>query len=179
MKYKYIVVVGLILFLASCQGSAELGKMTEAGPPQVSEQRGSLVLYKEPLFESAGRGGGSICDGLYRPEAGKDVPDMRDFPDFACNGRYTLTLSGGKGTTITLFGKFKYQKENGFMVIVKSDNRKIWVINLDSIPREKWISVAASKDTGAYEVYFKGTQQFSQSVSSAKWGQWWQGDPPE
>jgi hypothetical protein len=181
MKYRFLIFVGLILFLAGCQGSSgEWEKNTETGMPSAHEQRGALVLYKEPLYEfTGGRRAGSVCDGLYDVASGKDVPDMRNFPYFDCEGRYTLTLAGQKGTTVSLFGKFKYQKENGFMVIVKSDNRKLWVINLDSIPRGKWVSVAASRDTGAYEVYFKGTPQFSQGVSSVKWGQWWQGDPPE
>ncbi len=177
MKYKYIVVVGLILFLASCQSSGDLGKITEAGPPQVSEQRGSLVLYKVPLFNSGRER--SNCDGLYRPEAGKDVPDMRNFPYYACEGRYTLTLSGKKGTTLSLFGRFQYQKEGGFMVIVKNDDQKVWVINLDDIPSGKWFSVEAGRQTGGYEVFFRKASGFDQNISSVKWGQWWQGDTPE
>jgi hypothetical protein len=179
MKYRLLMVVGLILLLAGCQSSGDWENNTETGMPSVHEQRGALVLYKEPLMGVSGGRTGSICEGLYDVAAGKDVPDMRDFPDFFCDGRYTFTLAGKKGATTTLFGKFNYQKENGFMVIVKSDNRKLWVINLDSIPRGKWVNVAASRDTGAYEVYFKGTPQFSQGVSSVKWGQWWQGDTPE
>jgi hypothetical protein len=177
MKYKYIIVVGLILFLAGCQGSVELGKFTETGPPQVSEQRGSLVLDKEPLFNPGG--GGSACNALYRPEAGKDVPDMRAFPYYACEGRYTLTLSGKKGTTLSLFGRFQYQKEGGFMVIVKNDDQKVWVINLDDIPSGKWLSVEAGSKTGGYGVFFRKASGFGQNISSVKWGQWWQGDPPE
>ncbi len=177
MKYKYIIVVGLILFLASCQSSMEVGKFTEAGPPQVSEQRGSFVLFKEPLFNS-GRGR-SVCNALYRPKAGKDVPDMRDFPYYACEGRYTLTLSGEKGTALSLFGKFKYQKEGGFMVIVKNDDQKIWVINLDDIPPGKWIRVEAGRQTGGYKVFFRKASGFDQNISSLKWGQWWQGDTPK
>ena len=180
MKNRFLIVIGLILFLAGCQSSGDWENNTETGMPSAHDQRGALVLIKEPLFEIAGggRGAGSTCDGLYDVEGGRDVPDMRNFRLFACEGRYTFTLAGKKGTTLTLFGKFKYQKENGFMVIKKSDNRKLWVLNLDDIQRGQWVSVPASRDTGAYEVYFKGTQQFSQGVSSVKWGQWWQGDPP-
>ncbi len=176
MKFKFIVVVGLILFLASCQSSVELGKITETGPPQVSEQRGSFVLYKEPLYSGRRQ---SACDGLYRPEAGKNVPDMRDFQYYACEGRYTLTLSGKKGTTLSLFGRFKYQKEEGFMVIVKNDDQKIWVINLNDIPSGRWIKVEAGSQTGSYAVFFQKASQFDQSISSVKWGQWWQGNTPE
>jgi len=178
MKYKYLAVVGLILFLAGCQSSGDWENNTETGMPSVHEQRGALVLYKKPLFNPGG-GGGSFCDGLHDVAAGKDVPDMRNFLYYACEGRYTLTLSGNKGTTLSLFGKFNYQKENGFMVIVKSDNQKLWVINLNSIPSGKWVSVEAGRQTGAYAVFYRKAFGFDQSISSLKWGQWWQGDTPE
>ena len=176
MKYKYIAVVGLILFLAGCQSSGDWENNTETGMPSAHEQRGALVLHKEPLFEGRGR---SVCDGLYDVAAGKDVPSLRDFPYFFCDGFYTLTLSGKKGTTISLFGKFNYQKEAGFMVIVKNDNRKLWVINLDSIPSGKWTTVKAGRQTGGYEVFFRKASGFERNISSAKWGQWWQGHTPE
>ena len=180
MKNRFSIVIGLILLLAGCQSSGDWENNTETGMPSAHEQRGALVLIKEALFEfSGGRGQSSMCDGLYDVEGGRDVPNISSFRYFDCEGRYTFTLSGKKGTTVSLFGKFNHQKENGFMVIVKSDNRKLWVINLDDIQRGKWVSVPASRDTGAYEVYFKGTQQFSQHISSVKWGQWWQGDSPE
>ncbi len=164
MKYKYIAVVGLILFLA--------------GALQAAEQREALVLYKEPLFEFE-RHRPSDCDALYDIKAGKNVPDIRDFRQYFCEGRYTVTLSGNKGTTLSLFGQFKYQKEAGFMVIVKNDNRKLWVINLDDIPSGKWITVKAGRQTGGYEVFFRKASRFDQNISSVKWGQWWQGDTPE
>ena len=164
MKYKYITVVGLVLFLA--------------GTLQASEQRGALVLYKEPLFEFAGskRFG---CEALYDVQTGENVSDMRDFRDFFCEGRYTLTLDGGEGTTVSLFGKFKYKKEAGFMVVVKNDDRKIWLINLEDISPGKWVNVEAKQDSGAYSVYYKSESLFSQNISSIKWGKWWQKDTPK
>jgi hypothetical protein len=177
MKYKYFAVVGLILFLAACQSSGEMENNTEIGAIQASEQPGSLTLYKESLF-NAGRGQ-SVCEGLYKVKEVNDVPDMRNFPYYACEGRYTLTLSGKKGTTLTIFGKFNYQKEAGFMVIVKNDNLKVWIINLDDVPSGKWLSVEAGRQTGGYEVFFRKASGFEQNISSVKWGQWWQGDTPE
>lgn len=174
MKYK-LAAVGLVLFLVGCQSSGDPG--TDSGMSSAQEQRVALVLRKEALL-SGGRAQSLACSGLYKVDGGRDVPDMRNFPYYSCEGRYTLTLTGKKGTTFTLFGKFNYQKEKGFMVIVKNDNRKLWVINLNDIPSGKWVSVGASRDTGAYEVYFKPTPRFDQFISSVKWGQWWQGDTP-
>ena len=164
MKYNTIAVISLILLLA--------------GTLHAAEQRGALILYKEPLIEFAGpkRSG---CEVVYDVKTGENVSDMRDFRNYFCEGRYTLTLDGGKGTTISLFGKFKYKKEAGFMVVVKNDDRKIWLINFEDIAPEKWVNVEAKRDSGAYSVYYKSKALFSQNISSVKWGQWWQGDTPK
>ena len=179
MKHKYLAVFGLILLLTGCQGSGELEKNMESGTFPASEKRGDLVLKKEPLFEIGATPMVAGCEGLYRVAAGKDVPDMRDFQYFVCEGRYTLTFSGNKGTTISLFGKFKYQKESGFMVIVKNDDRQLWVINLGDIPSGGWTTVKAGRQSGSYKVYYRKAPRFDQNISSVKWGQWWQGDTPE
>jgi hypothetical protein len=179
MKYKYLAVLGLILLLTGCQGSGELENNMESGTFPASEKRGALVLYKEPLFEIGGAPREAGCQGLYKVVAGKDVPDMRDFPYFVCDGRYTLTFSGNKGATISLFGKLNYRKEAGFMVIVKNDNRKLWVINLNDIPSGKWTTVKAGRQSGGYEVFYRKASRFDQNISSVKWGQWWQGDTQE
>lgn len=174
MKYK-LAAVGLILFLVGCQSSGD--QATDSGMSSAHEQRVALVLNKEALF-SGGRAEVLACSGLYKVDGGRDVPDMRNFPYYSCEGRYTVTLTGKKGTTVTLFRQFNFQKEKGFMVIVKNDNRKLWVINLDDIERGKWVSVPANRDTGAYDVFLKSKPMFDQFISSAKWGQWWQGDTP-
>lgn len=176
MKYK-LAAVGLILFLVGCQSSGD--QATDSGMSSAREQRKTLVLIKEPLIELSEGGSASLmCNGTYKVDGGRDVPDLRDFPYFSCQGRYTLTLTGKKGTTVTLFRQFNFQKEKGFMVIVKKDNRKLWVINLDDIERGKWVSVPANRDTGAYDVFLKSKSMFDQFISSAKWGLWWQGDTP-
>jgi len=164
MKYNTIAVISLILLLT--------------GTLHAAEQRGALILYKEPPIEFAGPKR-SDCDIMYDIHTGKDVSDMRDFRNFFCEGRYTLTLDGEKGTTVSLFGKFKYKKEAGFMVVVKNDDRKIWLINFEDIPPGKWVDVEAKRDSGAYSVYYKSKALFSLNISSIKWGQWWQGDTPK
>lgn len=163
MKFKNAWPIILILILS--------------GTLQAAEQRKALVLYKEPLFEFGGKRQ-SDCDALYDVKAGKDVPDMRDFRQYFCDGRYTLTLEGKKGTTVTLFGRFAYKKGAGFMVVVKNDNRKIWLINLEDFPSGKWFRVKANQDTGAYKIYYRSVSRFSENISSIQWGQWWKGNTP-
>lgn len=164
MKFIVSVVILLVLIVA--------------GTVQAGEQRGTLVLHKEPLFEVEERGS-SDCDGLYDVKAGKNVPDLRDFRLYFCEGRYTMTLKGKKGTTVSLFGQFKYKKKAGFMVVVKKDDRKIWLDSLEDFSSGKWVNVKASRDTGAFKFYYKSKSRFSENISSIKWGKWWQGKTPK
>ncbi|MCZ6541337.1 MAG: hypothetical protein O6704_06775 [Nitrospinae bacterium] len=164
MKFKYVWPVILVLILS--------------GTLQAAQQRGALVLHKEPLFEYEERDS-SDCDALYDVKAGGNVPDMRDFRKYFCEGRYTLTLKGKKGTTVTLFGQFNYKKGAGFMVIVKNDKRKIWLINLEDFPSGKWVNFKANRDTGAYQIYYKSVSRFSENISSIQWGMWWKGKNPK
>ncbi len=164
MKLKCLTAIYLVLVLT--------------GLLEASEQRGALVLHKEPLFEYEDKGS-SDCDGLYDVKAGKNVSSMRDFDYYFCEGRYTFTLKGKKGATVTLFGQFKYKKGAGFMVVVKNDNRKIWLDSLEDFPSGKWVNVKANRDTGAYKLYYKSKSRFSENISSLKWGKWWQGKTPK
>ncbi|MGP0565727.1 MULTISPECIES: hypothetical protein [unclassified Nitrospina] len=142
------------------------------------EQRGELILYKEPLFEF--EDARKIdCQGLYDVESGNDVSTMKGFRDYWCQGRYTLTLEGQPGRTVTLFGLFEYRKDRGFLVIRKTDNRKVWLINLDLLPENKWVTRPADDKSGGVEIYFHAAPQFSQNISSVKWGKWWEGDKPQ
>ena len=164
MKFKNAWPIVLVLILS--------------GTPQAAEQRGALILYKEPLVEFEGKRRPD-CDALYDVKAGKNVPDMRDFRQYFCVGRYTVTLKGEKGTTITLFGQFNYKKGAGFMVVVKNDNRKIWLDNLEDFPSGKWVNFKANRDTGAYQIYYKSMSRFSENISSIQWGTWWKGGNPK
>lgn len=146
-------------------------------PASALEQRGTLILYKEPIyeFESARKG---FCDGLFDVKSGENVSDMRDFRDYHCQGRYTLTLDGNAGRMVTLFGKFNFAKDWGYLIIVKKDNRKVWLIDLEDLPADRWVRRDGIDNTGAYEAFYHESAQFSQNVSSVKWGKWWQGATP-
>ena len=141
------------------------------------EQRGDLILYKEPLYEIEDDRK-NACVSIYDVDYGKNVDTMRHFRDFWCQGRYTLTVAGDKDRVVTLFAEFNYKKDRGFMVLRKLDDRKVWLINLEDVPPGKWVRRKANEDSGGVEIFFYEKPQFSQRISSVKWGQWWHGSSP-
>ena len=145
-------------------------------PAQAAEQRGDLALIKEPLDPMLGA---DTCGGIFDVPAGKDVPSMRHFRHFFCTGRYTLTLDGKRGQVVTLFGDHDFKKDNGFMVIRKTDDRKVWLTDLDFIPSGRWVKRPATSDSGGVQIFYNDTANFSQEISSVKWGKWWQGRQPQ
>jgi len=148
-----------------------------AGSLQASEQRGALVLNKIPVYEfdDARRVG---CTGLYDVKFGRDVSDMRDFRLFQCLGRYEMTVRGESQRTVTLYAQFNFGQEHGFLVVRKTDDRLVWIHDLEDLPPSQWTSVPASRQSGGYEAFYHNGSGFDQNISSVKWGQWWQGDTP-
>ncbi len=163
MIRRLFMILGLLCLVASSATAAE--------------QRGDLVLYKEPLYEFEDERK-NVCVSLYDVDFGKNVDTMQHYRDFWCQGRYTLTLAGEKGRMVTLFADFNYKKERGFMVIRKLDNRKVWLINLEDVPAGKWVRRKATDDSGAVEIFYFDQPQFSQRISSIKWGKWWNNNSP-
>lgn len=141
-----------------------------------------LMLSKEQIFDS----GPAIdtdfrgdCEQLFYVDSGEDVADMRrEFPNYFCEGMYTLTLDGPPGTTVTLFGNFSYSQERGFLVLKKKDARKVWILGLEDFPGQQWSTTMANSQSGAYEAYYYPAANFRRNVSSVKWGQWWPGTVP-
>ena len=146
-------------------------------PAMSFASKGQLMLDKVRLDINIGRGD-SACDELEYIDIGKDVPDMRDFRCYERSGKYNVTLRGPAGTTLSLFGSFTYGSERGFIVIRKKDDRQVWILHLEDFPAGKWSSHEASKDSGAFDVFYHAAPIFEQNVSSIKWGQWWQGEKP-
>lgn len=166
MKLKFLMAVCLIGVLA--------------GTLQASEQRGALILKKIPIFEfeSPKKLG---CTALYDVKYGQDVADMRLSPDnrnSSCQGRYEMIVRGEPGRTVTLYAQFNFGQEGGFLVVRKTDDRRVWVYDMESLPPGQWTTVPASRDTGGYEAFYHNGSGFDQNISSIQWDQWWQGDIP-
>jgi hypothetical protein len=133
---------------------------------------GKLVLDKIRLDIHIGRGDSS-CGGLMNIDSGKDIPDMRVFNCYHSSGKYTMTLAGPPGTTVTLFENFSYGKERGYLIIRKIDDRQVWLLDLEDFPSDRWSQVEAERQSGAYEAFYHATPIFNQQISSIKWGTWW------
>jgi hypothetical protein len=165
MKLKIISILSLTLLLA--------------GNLYAYEQRGALVLFKIPIyeFEDARKLG---CTELYDVKFGENVSDMRGFPNrnAFCQGRYEMTVRGEKGRTVTLYAQFNFGQEGGFLVVKKTDDKMVWIADLEYLPPGKWTTVPATRQSGGYEAFYHNGSGFDQNLSSIKWGQWWQGDIP-
>mgnify|MGYP004004313453 FL=1 len=137
--------------------------------PILGFAKDELVMQKEFMYWNS-----SIenypCSQLTHIKLGQDVPDIREEACGALNGKFSLTLSGPLGTTLTLFGNYNYDQENGFLIIRKIDDRKLWLLDLSSFPADQWLSTRANKDSGAFETFYKPSPIFEQSISSIKWG---------
>ena len=137
--------------------------------PGLSFGKGEMVLRKETLTWAVSIDD-DVCYRLITIKVGEDVPDMRDQPCFFRDGKYTLTLTGPPGTTVTLFGKFNFKKDNGFLTIKKKDNRKIWLLDLIYFPAGQWFYSEANEDSGAFETFYSPSSIFEESLYSIKWG---------
>lgn len=146
------------------------------GSSQAETGRG-LVLIKEPVYPMGFPMGGVGCKGLYHISENEDVPDLRDFRLFYCQGRYTLSWNGPVGKVATLFARFNFGAENGFFVVRKTDDKTVWVLNLEKFPDRQWHSVPAKDEYGGYESIYFPASGFEENISSVKWGEWW-GDRP-
>ena len=165
MKTKIMVALLFVLFcLPAFAGTSNINLGSD------------LVLWKSPLFEFYARM--DICDGLYKVHRDEDVPDMRDFRYFQCQGRYDLYMYGEPGATVTLFGGFQFGTEFGYMIIKKLDHNKIWLWELMLFPENQWFTQDATDRTGAYAVYYHPEPDFDEKISSIKWGKWWEGPGP-
>ena len=139
------------------------------GFPGLSLGKGEMVMRKETLAWAVTIDD-DVCYMLITIKVGDDVPDMRDQPCFFRDGKYTLTLTGPPGTTVTLFGKFNFKKGNGFLTIKKNDYREIWLLDLIYFPAGRWFYTEETEDSGAFETFYNPSPNFEESIYSIKWG---------
>ena len=141
---------------------------------------GELALFKESITEEGTRhpymGG---CSGIFYVKLDENVSDMRDFHDYSCEGDYSLTLEGPPNTTVTLFGNVFHITDRGYLVLRKTDDRKVWIIYLGSFKSGTWFHVdPEDKRYGGYDIYYQEGWHFERYISSVKWGKWWAGHLP-
>jgi hypothetical protein len=138
--------------------------------PNSSFARNELIMTKEVMYwATCSRNSDSPCSRRIKIEIGRDVSDMRDEPCGYSDGTFSLTLSGPPETTVIIFGDYNFKKENGYLIIKKTDDRVIWLLDLISFPANQWFSSEANENSGAFETFYSASPIFDQSVSSIKW----------
>ena len=138
--------------------------------PALSSAKDELVMFKEVMWWAInGQSGDSACFQLIYIEVGRDVPDMRNEQCAGDDGKFSVTLSGPPGTTVTFFGKYNFKKGNGFLTIKKKDDQMLWLLDLTAFPSGQWFTSDANDNSGAFEAFYNASPMFEQSVSSIKW----------
>jgi len=72
-----------------------------------------IVLRKETMYWAVTIDD-DVCYKLIDIEVGRDVPDMRDEPCSLSDGKFSFTITGPPGTTVTLFGSITLKKVMAF-----------------------------------------------------------------
>ena len=138
--------------------------------PGLVSAREELVMHKENTYWITSYND-TACNELIKIDTGRDVPDLRDELCGSIEGKFSLTLSGPPGTTVTFFGNYNFKKENGFLIIRKTDDRELWLLDLIAFPTGQWFASEANEDSGAFEAFYDASPMFEESVSSIKWGE--------
>ncbi len=154
MKIKTILAFAL---LAICIATPCLSK----------EIKAKLTLFKSIEDKRAMIMKGRLCKTFLYIK--KDLASLSDMRNRFCEGEYSLSLEGPVGTTVTLYGQYFFGKGRGYLVLTKTDDKKIQVSNLDNFPVERWTISHANKDTGGYEAFLKPSPGFKTNLASVQW----------
>jgi hypothetical protein len=112
----------------------------------------------------------------------KENDNRKNFKQYNTNtqtGYFEVDVMGPAGTTVTLFGSQNFSRKQGYLILVKQDNRPIVVGDLENLPPHQWVDVKQS-DTGPglYRVWYHPSDRFKERIASVRWGQWWSELPP-
>ncbi len=134
-----------------------------------------LLWKKDPFFFGAC----GHCAEFFPIYENDSPADITEFSLYTQTGYFYIDLNGPAGTTVTLFGKQKHSPDRGFLIIIKRDDAPIAVADLESVPPNRWVEVAAeNSSSGAYSAWYQPYGGFKQNVNSVRWGQWWTELPP-
>ncbi|MBT3510589.1 MAG: hypothetical protein HN472_13705 [Nitrospina sp.] len=126
----------------------------------------NLDLWKRNQFNYGPCG---HCAPLLSFPGNKDRTDFREYSLQTRDGYFTINMSGPKGTAVTLFGQEGFATNNGYLVIVKEDDKDIEITDLEGFSPGKWTTV---KDDyyGNYSAFYIPYQNFKSLIASIKWG---------
>ncbi len=116
------------------------------------------------------------CADLISIKSNRDRADFLPIQLRTRDGYFTANLKGPSGTSVTLYGQEDYRENQGYLIIIKKDDSRIEIEDLEAFTPGKWTEV--DKEKGAYSVFYQPHQNFKTLVSSVKWGKWWDGATP-
>ncbi|MFT4577986.1 MAG: hypothetical protein ACI8PD_002460 [Nitrospinales bacterium] len=154
MKFKTILTV-FIFFIGF------------AAPGLGYEPDTELVLFKkiENFDEILVKG--RLCNTYLRIK--KDLSNLSDMRNRFCKGEYSLRLDGPSGTTVTLYGQFFFGKTRGYLVLTKTDDKRVKITEIDNFPAEQWKIFQPSNGTGGYKAFLKPSPDFKTNLASVQW----------
>lgn len=136
--------------------------------------KAELLLQKEDPFLYGACG---WCTDLFRLKENDNRKDFRQYNLDTQTGSYLIDLTGPEGTIVTLFGSQNFLREQGYVILVKRDDRPIAVGELDDLPPHQWVEVGTPR-TGIYSVWYHPFDRFKERIASVRWGHWWTELPP-
>ena len=126
----------------------------------------NLDLWKRSQFYYGPCG---HCAELLSFSENKDRASFSEYSLQDRSGYYTINLTGSKGTAVTLFGREGFNTENGYLVIVKEDDKNIEITDLEGFSPEVWTTVNHERE-GSYSVFYHPHQNFKSLITSTQWG---------
>ncbi len=116
------------------------------------------------------------CADLITIKNNKNWADFIHYDLSASDGYFTANLNGPAGTSVTLYGLEDFKENQGYLIIIKKDDSAIEIEDFTAFAPGQWTEI--DKEAGSYSVYYQPHQNFKSSVSSVKWGKWWNGSSP-
>ena len=134
----------------------------------------AIVNITEDSFSDGGRYldlESAVNHSLLCVEEGANIHSVKQrlMNNYFCEGEYTLTLDGPPGTTVTLYGQFFFEDDLGSLTLTKTDDRQVWIWDLEDFPDRKWVVAGANRSTGGYEVSYRSAPNFKMHLGSVKW----------
>ena len=139
--------------------------------PVMATQKAELWLWKFDEFLSGKCG---WCGDFVTFKEGENRSSLSDFSLYGQDGYYAVSLKGPSKSTITLFGTEDFTTKQGFLIIIKQDNKTVSIDDLEAFIPETWVKVEAQEGvSGAYSAYYHPYPSFKNYIRSGKWGHWW------
>jgi hypothetical protein len=127
---------------------------------------GNLDLWKRDPFLYGYCG---HCAELLSFTENRDRASFSEYNLQERSGYYTINLRGSKGIAVTLYGQEDFKAENGYLVIIKEDNKDLEITNLEGFPPGVWTTINPQVG-GKYSVFYQPHQDFKSLVASIQWG---------